>query len=1170
MSTDERVRPGRGRTVLAAAAAAVLVAGGEWAVLGGHVAVGAVVIVAAAAVLAADWLLPSGFGSRASSEAPPLAPRRPPAAGPSGLSPRTSALPAATVPVPGAAVADASSSMLARLLGWRPLPAEALRLSRYWLLAPLLPLAVPLQVGLIDGKLVLPVACLVAMGLVAMVYLLDLKSDLVLPSPNENLHAVLLAGLGLPVQALGAWILWQYVYVMSGFFVVVLGGAWTLWCLSRWPLRLALPEEENPGRDEWLAAPQRLFFGWRPWATKAGLVVAAAICCYGALAPFAAVSQSLSVGLGFLGIALLMFSFPWLPGTLGQTLGLRPVTGALLALGLTVLAFVLGLRGEGLVEAGSTTAGLWFFLAAAVAVVLAVAPRPLGGRGAPPEAEPPRWVELALVLGLLATAWAFHFWKIGVFPFGAEGDEAGGGVWAWDILHNNLENPMISGNVPLHFFSVTALFYRCFGLSITTLRLHSVVFGTLSVASAYFFFRLFSGWAAALVATLLMLFSYWHLHYSRFGHYNIEQIFAQMAAFYFVFKGLRSGRYWLFVVGGIAFGLAMQPHLASRLLPFEGIAFVLFLLLTARPNLRRHATGLLAFVVAAWIVSSPSLMYWFRATGISFGRASSVSIFDKTNSNAPLDVVAGFARNCKVSMLMFNQAGDSRSRDNPLAPEKMLESGAAMLFAIAFTCALYHWRQPGRFFLLAVFFINLSASVFSVEAPQGLRTAGNIPIVFALVGLWMGDFSASLGALGRRRGLLVFLALSLPVTTVLCYRSAHKYFVDRAGLGFDAEATYVGMALGQDQSIPVKGLMAVTGFAASHPPVILFRQGAEMRNFYNLAEFVPPAVAPDTDVMLILGDDYQQALPTVRSYFPGVTPQVIHDTSRLGGPDLATTLRVPMAMLAKKQGLHARALVQGRWVEVDNSGLDNSLPSLQGAGRIEWTGALLLKHCGRYRFTPVGGGRTAVRVDGRPLRPQEDAVLALGVHSIQVEWAAPHPGTLFHMEWSGKPVVQGMVFNLNDPLDEAVPKYVLWQDLAPRGFYGRYFTSPDCSGPAVAETVEPVLFAHWLDSPIQGTWSGLWRARFKATAAGRYRFDPRVQAFAEVRVNGILVARRGSPLKAEARVSKVSDGVDLGTGWNTLELRFATTGSPLLELRWSGPGLPEQLMQPDTLEPLRD
>ncbi|HTB33677.1 MAG TPA: glycosyltransferase family 39 protein, partial [bacterium] len=544
--TKEQRMFGPRRIAIALIAGALVAAGQVEEFRGGWLAGGVLTLLAAAAVvLEIFWprLGPIVEGWRASAleqarqarQAAAKAPGRAPARG------RASSTSAAAPRRRKAAGSlwQNGRTALAMFSAWEPLPVDELSFARYWLLAPLLPLGVLLQVGWAGGKMVLPLLCLACIVLVVAIYLQDRDQPLVFPQLNANLRAVLGACLGLPLQAWGAWLMWQYRFEMTGFLLVVAGGALTLWAFSRWPLRLSSPEEEAFEGDEWTVEPPRPFYSWQRWLPKVWLIAGALICGYCAMVIFAATNQTLSVSLGFLGIFLLMASFPWLPGPLAPSLDLPPRWQPAVALGLASLAVLIGFHGQTLVETNQTSPGLWYFLAAGIAAALASAPRHLSGRAPAPEAEPSPRAEVALFLSLLTLAWLVHIWKIDIFPYAAEGDEAGGGVWAWDIMHGNFENPLISSNLPQHFYSVTSLFFKLFGLSVGTMRLHAVVFGTLSVASAYLFFRLFSGWMAALLASLLMLFSYWHLHYSRFGHYNMEQIYCQMVAFYFVFKGLR-------------------------------------------------------------------------------------------------------------------------------------------------------------------------------------------------------------------------------------------------------------------------------------------------------------------------------------------------------------------------------------------------------------------------------------------------------------------------------------------------------------------------------------------------------------------------------------------------------------------------------------------------------
>ncbi len=1143
--------------------AALLLGLGQWNLFSGRVVLGLGLSMFATGLLALDLLLPQSIKLPSLAK---LAKAEKPGKGKA----LPLALPAAPLNLND--LLAKGQALLARV----QLPWDELSFNRAWLLLPAGLLLMMAQWKLSQGKIVMPIVALVGGALVISVFVQGLGRRLLLPHINQNLKSLVLMAMGFPLQLLGASMLWRYQSVMWGFCWISLGGFWSLYALYRWPMNLQYVEEPSTnfgseGSDEWLYAAPRPFFNWAVWTRKLWYIIGAMICAYLATSVFSASREGWSVTMGFLSIFLLLLSFPWLPGTLAETLNTGPRVRASLGLALIAVALFLGYRGQALLQSGAIGKGLWRFMIAGILAVLAVGPRPLSKRERADEPKPVRWAEITLFLSLVALALALRVWRVGDFPYAAEGDESGGGIYGTDILNGRVENHLISGNVPLHFFSVTSVFFKFFGISVGTLRAHSVIMGTLSIGAAYIFFRLLAGWAASTLATLLLVTAYWHLHYSRFGHYNIDQVFMQTVAFYFIFKGLREKSTALCAVGGLSFGMAMLPHLASRLLPFQGIVFLGYLFLSGRASLRRHATGLIAFVLGAWIMASPGLMYWFRATGASFGRTSSVSIFDKTNTNAPRDVLAGFVHNSKVSMLMFNHVGDNRPRDNPVAPDKILEAGMAVLFAIAFAYSLVHWRQPMRFFLLGAFFINLSASVLSVEAPQTLRTAGNIPIVIAFIAVWLGDISWTLSGFGRRLGLSLFMAAMLPLVLLMSWRSARIYFVDRAGQAFDVGPTLVGKLAGDIQAEvnrPVKGIFAATGFVAPHLPVVLFKRKAEMASYFNLAEFLPP-IEPAGDLVLMLVDEYQECAPILQSVFPSEPLGAIKNDSRVPGPDFARYIHVKAETLAKLRGLRAFARVGGAERKVENAPLSTQFEGLEGATQIRWKGALVLRNFGYYRFSSKGPGVFRVRVDGAAGGPNQDVALAMGAHNIEVDWSGP-AGSAADLLWQRRPVTPGVVFSASITGPEPVPVQHLWMDYKPRGFYGRYWTGMEFKGQLMTETIEPTLFARWLDSPIQGRWCAKWKGRFKPPQAGSYRFNMPVVGACEVRVNGRLMYRNGLHLNPDKPLEVAQPSIQLSGDSALIEVRYSTDGNPWIDLRWSGPGFDNRIFQEPSLEPVKD
>lgn len=1002
------------------------------------------------------------------------------------------------------------------------------------------------------------VAAFAAAALVLWVYFQDMARPLVLPHVRQNALAVLAQLPALPFQCYGIWLLNTRfdspAMVWLGFFVCAAASAWMYFALTRWPMDLV--ETHAPEAPlGW--TPPRPFYTAMRVSLITGLAALAAVAACLAVYVFPGDHAGLSVAAGFLAMILLIGSFPWIPSGIAFRPQTPPALAAVWALAASAAAFALGAHGQDLIEQGDVNGGLWFFLAGGTALVLGLsrfAADP--GRDEALEAGAwPRW-EIAALFLLAAAAFYLRIWKIDSFPFGAEGDEAGGGIWALNVLRGNVENHFINENYPLAFFSVTALFFKLWGISLETLRLHAVLFGTLSVFTTYFFLRLNMGRSAAFLATLLMSFSYWHLHFSRFGHYNIEQVAVQMAAFYFVFKALRTGKLWQWAAGGLAFGLAMFPHLAGRILPFEGLALALYLFVARRDLLRRHFVGFLAFLVVAWAISSPAIVYWRRAQGVSMSRISHVSIFDKNNTNAPIDTLSGFVNNCRVSMLMFNDQGDNRPRDNPVAPDKILEHWTAVLFGLAFIYSLYHWREPVNFFLLGVFFLNLCASVFSVEAPQTLRTAGNIPIVFAFMAVPLADLGAAVRRAGRGPARAVFLCL-LAAFAFFSWRSARRLFVDERGLGFDSAATYIARTAGLEGGPDTQAVFWCTGFSSTHPPVLLFKLDTPMRSFYGPFEGLPITQAADRDNLLFLVDDYQQILPYVQSIYPGVPVRAIPDQN---GVPMALYVRVDRPMLARSQGLDGWALIGGRTVPVEGMAPDWPSAGLEQAREISVAGSLSLDAYGTYGLDVGGSGDASVRVDGRLLFSRRggsverhSALLAKGLHDLALRLRPASSGDMMRLRLESlKPGPVGSPWSLATVGVSDVDKSHVLR-IHPSGFFGQYFDSLVPRGQPVFEDVEPVVLNHWLDSPLLGNWSARWRTRFKVLVPGDYRFSARGGNYTQVTVDSKLVWRLGQPVDGALQPRAVLPSIRLSKGWHDYEAEFSTTGPPACDLDWITP-----------------
>lgn len=1151
--------------VLGGLGGALLLAG-QVAIFRDHYSLGIMLSVAGVALGAGGFVLPMvPWGPLKSALADALAwrPKRSAAA---------SAAPASRRSSRGKAGAEVSAAVSAPSLPWRPFANDTLSFSRNWLWLPMGLIALHSQMLLTAGSVPLLVAELLVLILLATLYLQNLSMPITLPHMNDNVKTLLQAGLGMPFQIWGVWLLWQYVHIWKGYGLIIAGSSWMIWVLMQRPLNFVEDEASVSNELNWL--PQMPWLDGNTLPVKAVLVTASVVCAYLAVYTFAGRDPGWAVSATFAAMLLLIASFPWFPSSVAEIPSLPEKVRGGIVLMMAAGAFFLGVRGQAMIDMGNLEGGLYRFLAGGILLVLGLRHhRASNDSLTQPDSNLSLRLEMLLVLVLFLSALQFRAFNLNIFPYGAEGDEAGGGVYGVDVLKHRYDNPLVSNNVPLHFFSITALFFKVFGVSVGAMRAHSAIFGTLSVLTTYFFLRLIWGSMIAFLATALMSFSYWHLHYSRFGHDNIVQVCLQMAAFYFVFKAMKDGGLKQWLIGGLAFGLAMMPHLASRLLPIQGIVLVLYLLLKRRDLLRRHLGGFIVFVLAAWIMAAPAVTYWFRVIPMSMGRAQSVSIFDKTNSNAPVDTLSGFVRNSKVTMMMFNHFSDSRTRNNPVAPQKILENWTAILFALSFVYLLYHWRNTLAFFLLSAFFINLSASVFAVEAPQTLRTAGNISLVFCMIAFMLYDLRGAFELLGKKRGTILFALILAPATAFFSYRSWQKYFVEARNLTFDTVPTYVAQAAGQNGGAADQAVFFATGFAASHPPVLLFAENTPIRNFYNVADYLPISTAGDRKHILFLCDVFEPLTPWVQQMYPKATVKQMPNLTA-PGQDIATMIIVSKEELAASQGLAATVSVDGKNLELAHTDLAYPSSDIPKASHIRWKGSVRNEAYGLFMLQAKGRGNVVVKLGGQVVytrmggaESKRELRLPLGVLPIEVDYT-PAGNEPFELDWSGRPHPARVLYSLRSPASGKFEKRQL-STFPVQGVYGQYYTTRNFKGDSVMEYVEPTVVAHWLDAPVPGAWSGVWRGKLRAPKTGNYRFTVNTfGSFAEVLVDGRRVHRSGAPPEPEMSAPKV-DGTPLITaGVHEFEVRFYTPAASWWELRWTIPGEGEQLLLPQYLSPV--
>ncbi|HSD83956.1 MAG TPA: glycosyltransferase family 39 protein, partial [Anaerolineae bacterium] len=396
-----------------------------------------------------------------------------------------------------------------------------------------------------------------------------------------------------------------------------------------------------------------------------------------------------------------------------------------------------------------------------------------------------------LVLTLLIAA-GLRLWQIGALPPGLHYDEAADTIIAQQIARG--ENAPLfveayTGKEVL-FFYWAAAWMKLIGPSVFAMRLAAALLGVLTVAVTYWSVRelLASGnvrpasFASsqlptasryiALLATIFLATSFWHVLMSRLGFRSIAEPFVQALTLAALFRGLRLNRWQWIIIAGALVGLNLYTYLAARLFPVAIAITFAFLIACDRGQRRLRLMQFIVVGLAALIVFAPLGVYFLNHPAAFLTRIQQV---------APRgDQATALSGNLVRTLEMFFLSGDPYIRFNlPGRPLFTLFWG--MFFIIGLIGASFGVfrgrtvrRRTAYFSQIALMLIMLLPTALAVNeiTPSNLRAIGLMPLVFVLPALgvwWMIKRDA--GERLKRR-LIAPQFISLTILTVLILTAA--------------------------------------------------------------------------------------------------------------------------------------------------------------------------------------------------------------------------------------------------------------------------------------------------------------------------------------------------------------------------------------------------------------
>lgn len=524
---------------------------------------------------------------------------------------------------------------------------------------------------------------------------------------------------------------------------------------------------------------------------------------------------------------------------------------------------------------------LW--LIGMVTLIAATGPWPLPARNSNPvnalRRRPrgrwadPRWIEVTIVLAMLAFGAALRVWNLTGIPFAIHPDEIMTGHVAVQSYAGAAKAPIFGTewklvDLPALWFATIAVSLHYFGHTLAALRLPDAVYGTAAILPFYAMVRHAWGRAAAIAGAWMLTVSAVDIHFSRVTVNNLVPAFFWGLCFFFLLRGVSHRRAIDWCLAGITAGLGEYTFYGTRLLLFILLGFCLYLAIIHK---RRDPRSLIHFgvLLTGYIVAfGPLLMYFVQNPVKYFGRGRDELLWHHAPRSVSdvWDMALSLWQPTSENLLAISTQSDRGSFY--FAPLLMPMDAALLVLGVAIL--LRRWRRPAEFLMLLSGFGTLFVGgTLVVSAPNMQLWTTAFPAIFAAMAIpiheWVRSISAS-SSRTVRHACILLLALG---AIALAWKNIGFYFRDyrvtrpefeiraaqsrwEAGLGLRYHVFAVGPSWQQyDAETNSYLIQGQSGGTLVNPPAEL-----------------PVPVEHGTGLGFVFMNDEEKYIPLVRRVYP--------------------------------------------------------------------------------------------------------------------------------------------------------------------------------------------------------------------------------------------------------------------------------------------------------------
>jgi len=246
-------------------------------------------------------------------------------------------------------------------------------------------------------------------------------------------------------------------------------------------------------------------------------------------------------------------------------------------------------------------------------------------------------LKIFVVFGILFLGFCLRFYKVDSIPPGITMDESSIGYNAYSVLKTGKDEygkpfPIMFRSfadykLPVYFY-LTVPFIKIFDLNVLSLRLPSVIAGTLSGFLIYFIVLQLFGkkrWRLACLSLIIYIFSPWSVHFSRVAFESNLALFFLLLAVYLQLISLEKGKWGLFLISSLIYCLAVYSYHTERFLSPIFLAGVTFFFYNRKREQEKipKKIVILAFLIF-FLISFPQYYFLKQAAGNTRIKSTSI------------------------------------------------------------------------------------------------------------------------------------------------------------------------------------------------------------------------------------------------------------------------------------------------------------------------------------------------------------------------------------------------------------------------------------------------------------------------------------------------------------------------------------------------------------------